>query len=104
MDNKRKFMRLERTIPVRQRPKKSGNIESTKAENISAGGLRIATDSSLDVGSKIDIEVDIPGAGNPYYAIGEVVWLKEKKMSSDKKFDMGIRFVRIVTKADLDGF
>ncbi|MFH1061456.1 MAG: PilZ domain-containing protein [Candidatus Omnitrophota bacterium] len=104
MDEKRRFNRLAQEMPIRQRIEDSDSIEVSKAQDISTGGLRIATDSPLDVGTKLNIEVNITGSSTPYYAIGEVVWYKEKNEAVDKKFDMGIRFIRIVSKEDLKNF
>lgn len=104
MEEKRRFNRLTQEMPVKQRPENSNDIELTQARNISTGGLRIATDSELNVGSKIDIEVNISGSSKPYYALGEVVWLKEMAENDDKKFDMGVKFLRIMTKKDGEEF
>jgi Tfp pilus assembly protein PilZ len=101
---KRKFSRLEQKMQVRQKAKDSDNIEAALTQDISAGGLRIATNKALEVGTKLDIEVNIAGASRPYYAIGEVVWKQENPNQENDKFDMGIRFVRIVSKDDLEGF
>jgi hypothetical protein len=104
MDEKRRFTRLSREMPIRKKVQNSDSIEVSKAQDISTGGLRIATDTPLHVGTKLNIEVDIPGSSTPYYAIGEVVWYKEKEQAQDNKFDIGIRFLRIVSKTELEGF
>ena len=103
MEERRKYARLKREMPVRNRPKESRNIEQTMARDISMGGMRITTNSKLEVGTKLNIEVNISDSVKPYYAMGEVVWLK-KNESADNTFDMGIKFIRIVTKEDLEGF
>jgi len=104
LQEKRKSVRLQEAIPVRQRAQDSKTIEVTQAKNISAGGLRVLTDTRLDIGSKLNIEVNIPRSLRPYYAQGEVVWLKEIKDNGDKKFDMGVKFLRIISKNDLEDF
>ncbi len=104
MQEKRRSIRLLEPIPVRQRSQDATSIEVTQAKNISAGGLRVVTDTRLDIGSKLNIEVNIPRSLRPYYAQGEVVWLKEIKDSGDKKFDMGVKFLRIISKNDLEDF
>ena len=104
MQEKRKSVRLQEAIPVRQRAQDSKTIEVTQAKNISTGGLCIATDTPLDIGSKLNIEVNVPRSLRPYYAQGEVVWLKETDGSGDKEFDVGVKFLRIISKNDLEGF
>lgn len=104
MDEKRRSARLEQELPIRQKVQNSDSIESVKAKDISTGGLRIATDSPLNIGTKLNIELQLTGSSSPYYAIGEVVWYREKEQSTENKFDIGIRFVRIVSKSDLEGF
>lgn len=104
MEEKRKFRRLVREMPARHRSHETDAIEITHAKDISTGGIRLATDSKLDIGAKLNIEVNITGSENPYYAIGEVVWLREKENTDEKKFDMGVRFIRVVKKEDLAEF
>ena len=104
MDEKRKFTRLEQEMPIRQKTENSESIEVSTAKDISTGGLRIAADTPLNIGTKLNIEVNITDSTSPYYAVGEVVWYKEKDQSVNKKFDIGIRFLRIVNKTDLDSF
>ncbi|MCK4823169.1 PilZ domain-containing protein, partial [bacterium] len=96
MQEKRKSGRLYEVISVRQRSQENQDIEVTQAKDISKGGLRIATDTRLDIGSKVNIEVSVPRSPRPYYTLGEVIWLKEAKNSEDKKFDMGVKFLRII--------
>lgn len=104
MDEKRRSARLEQELPIRQKVQNGDSIENVKAKDISTGGLRIATDSPLNIGTKLNIELQLTGSSSPYYAIGEVVWYREKEQSAENKFDIGIRFVRIVSKSDLEGF
>jgi len=104
LEDKRRFSRLEQNTPARQKVENSDFVEKTHSKDVSTGGLRLSTDSQLEVGTKLNVEVNIAGSARPYYAQGEVVWLKENEQSQNKKFDMGIRFLRIVTKEDLEGF
>ena len=36
----------------------------------------------------------------PYYAKGEVVWVKENTVSSEKEFEIGIKFIKLTHKID----
>lgn len=100
---KRKHKRLTQKIKVRHRIENEDRVENTEAKDISTGGLRITTDSRLNLGSKICVEMNLSSSTLPYYAIGEVIWFKENK-DSEKKFDIGIKFLRIVSKVDVKGF
>lgn len=80
----KKTSRLQEPIAIRQKAPEAKSIEATQAKNISAGGLRMTTDTRLDIGSKLNIEVHIPRSSRPYYAQGEVVWLKESKDKGEK--------------------
>jgi len=104
LEEKRRFHRLHQEMPVRHRLKTGNDVEQTKARDISTGGLCIGTDSKLDVGSKLDIEVNIGSVSKPYYAVGEVVWLKKALKSNAKKFDMGVKFLRVIAQRDSEGF
>ena len=101
MQEKRKASRLYEEFTVRQRPQEIQAIEVTQAKDISTGGLCILTNEKVDIGSKLNIEVNVPRSPSPYYALGEVIWLKELKDSKDKKFDMGVKFLRIISKNDI---
>ena len=91
-------------MPVRKRAHHSDRVEDGLGRDISMGGIRISTDAKLDVGTKLNVEVNISESVKPYYAMGEVVWLKSNEGQTDKSFDIGIKFLRIVTKEDLEGF
>ncbi|MCG2712511.1 MAG: PilZ domain-containing protein [Candidatus Omnitrophica bacterium] len=104
MQEKRKSSRLQEPFPVRQRAQDAKSAEVTQAKNISTGGMRIITDSRFDIGSKLNMEVNIPRALSPYYTQGEVIWLKEAEGSGDKRFEMGVKFLRVISKNDFEDF
>ncbi|MBU4305754.1 MAG: PilZ domain-containing protein [Candidatus Omnitrophica bacterium] len=104
MAEKRKHMRLVQEMPLRHCLEQSNDVENTMTKDISAGGVCICTDRQLSLGSRLEVEVAISRMSSPYYALAEVVWLKENKNSGNKKFEMGIRFVRIVSKSETKGF
>ncbi|MCP4649473.1 MAG: PilZ domain-containing protein [PVC group bacterium] len=101
MSEKRKYKRLSQVVPVRHRKQKEANVKSSQALDISTGGMRIASEAQLEIGSELNIEMHINKSAQPFYAKGEVVWLKEKE---NKTFDVGIKFVRVVQKTEIEGF
>lgn len=102
MQEKRRAARLQESFIVRHRALEEKSVEQTQANNISIGGMLLETDTSFEIGRKLNMEVNVPRSLEPYYVQGEVVWLQEAKAGAEKKFDMGIRFLRIIPKKDLD--
>ena len=64
------------------------------AENISTGGLFIATHQLRPAGEKFEITLNLPGHPE-IKAIGEVRWVREYSERSDVPPGMGIRFVSL---------
>jgi uncharacterized protein (TIGR02266 family) len=60
-------------------------------ENLSGGGLFIATYFVRPLGSKVEMCVRVPGRGNPLMLMGEVRWIREAS-ASDAWPGMGIQF------------
>lgn len=104
MAEKRKYARLNQDMPARHRTQQGAVIEPAFAKNISIGGVRLRAASGLDVGTQVDVEVAINKFGAPYYMRGEVVWQQENNPAEDKKFDMGIRFIRVLSRDEHQGF
>jgi uncharacterized protein (TIGR02266 family) len=69
------------------------NFYAGFAENISSGGLFIATHSLKPVGERLDIVVTLPDADGPIRAVGEVRWVREYSERSNVPPGVGIRFV-----------
>ena len=61
------------------------------AQDISLGGMRVYSDEDFPVGSRLDLDVLIPG-GAPVRCWGVVVWRAELGPSAPAKFDVGLRF------------
>lgn len=67
------------------------NFYAGLAENLSAGGVFIATHELKPVGSKIELSVHLPG-GARVQASGEVRWLRVFNEHSDSPPGMGVKF------------
>lgn len=67
------------------------NFYSGFAENLSAGGVFIATHKLKPVGSKIEVTVNLPGEVR-IQATGEVRWIRVFNERSDTPPGMGVRF------------
>lgn len=62
------------------------------AENLSEGGLFVATHTLKSVGSLMEIEVKLPGREGSLRVVGEVRWVRTYNETSDVPPGMGIRF------------
>jgi len=71
------------------------NFYAGFAENLSAGGIFIATHLVKPVGSKIEISICLPGIAGSVQGVGEVRWIREYNESSNVSPGMGIRFVEL---------
>lgn len=64
-------------------------------ENVSAGGLFVATHKLAAVGDQIELAIQLPGRAEPVTGIGEVRWLREPGPESDLSPGMGLRFLAL---------
>jgi uncharacterized protein (TIGR02266 family) len=69
------------------------NFYAGLAENISAGGLFIATHELQKVGSKIELTLRMPDSEEAYNITGEVRWLRLYNEQSDTPPGLGVRFL-----------
>jgi uncharacterized protein (TIGR02266 family) len=67
------------------------NFYAGFAENLSAGGVFIATHKLKPVGSKIELSINLPD-GAQVKAIGEVRWIRVFNERSDTPPGMGVKF------------
>jgi uncharacterized protein (TIGR02266 family) len=74
------------------------NFYAGFAENLSAGGVFIATHNLKPVGSKIDLSINLPD-GAHVRALGEVRWIRVFNEQSDTPPGMGVRFEDIEASA-----
>lgn len=63
--------------------------------DISEGGLFVATHQVLQRGSLIDLEFSLPDDQEPIHVQGEVCWVSEYNPTSDGHPGMGVRFTTI---------
>jgi uncharacterized protein (TIGR02266 family) len=68
------------------------NFYAGLAENLSAGGLFIATHKLQKVGSTIALSLRMPDSDEVYQIVGEVRWVRLYNDQSDTSPGLGIRF------------
>jgi uncharacterized protein (TIGR02266 family) len=69
------------------------NFYAGFAENISSGGLFIATHVLKPVGERLEITVNVPDRADPVRCLGEVRWVREYSEQSNVPPGLGIRFI-----------
>ncbi|HXN31053.1 MAG TPA: TIGR02266 family protein [Polyangiaceae bacterium] len=65
------------------------------SENLSEGGIFVATHALRPVGSRLDMVFTLPGVKGPMRAEGAVCWLRLHSDTSDLPAGMGLRFVSL---------
>ena len=74
------------------------NFYAGFAENLSAGGVFIATHKLKPVGSQIELSVNLPD-GVQVRALGEVRWIRVFNETSDTPPGMGVKFLDVSDEA-----
>lgn len=71
------------------------NFYAGLSQNISAGGLFIATHRIKRVGERIHLKFTLPGGSNPIECETEVRWIRENSslLRTDAATGMGVRFI-----------
>jgi uncharacterized protein (TIGR02266 family) len=84
------------------------NFYTGLTQNISAGGLFIATHHLRKIGDRITLKFTLPGSSKPVEVETEVRWIRENTalMRADGGTGMGVRFINLSPEAKtvIDGF
>jgi uncharacterized protein (TIGR02266 family) len=75
------------------------NLYAGLAENLSAGGLFIATHKLQKVGSKIELSLRLPDSEEEFAIVGEVRWVRLYNEQSDTSPGLGVRFLELPSGA-----
>ncbi len=73
----------------------ASNLYAGLTNNISEGGLFVASDQLLPRGSVLDLEFSLPDGGPPVRTTGVVRWLREDLDSIEEPPGMGVQFVEL---------
>jgi uncharacterized protein (TIGR02266 family) len=68
-------------------------------ENMSSGGIFIATHRLKQVGEQIEFTINLPDSKQPITGIGEVRWVRVYSEDSNVEPGMGVRFTQISAQA-----
>ncbi len=87
---KRIFDRSPLMLKVRY--KRANDFLADYTENISKGGLFIATEESFELGSMVEFEVSFPGLLDPIAIKGEVKWCRQSP-DGEERPGIGVQFL-----------
>lgn len=71
------------------------NFYAGFVENMSQGGLFIATHTKKNVGERVEFTVHLPGFAEPVNGIGEVRWVRLYSETSNVPPGVGVRFLEL---------
>jgi uncharacterized protein (TIGR02266 family) len=71
------------------------NFYAGLVENLSAGGVFVATHLLKPVGEKIELAIHLPDSEDVLRGLGEVRWIREYVERSELPPGMGIRFIEL---------
>ena len=75
------------------------NFFAGLTENVSVGGIFVATHALKPLGERVDVTLRLPDSEEPLTAVAEVRWLREYSERSDSSPGMGLRFIEIADAA-----
>jgi len=77
---------------------KEGKKQNASLADISPGGMKIACDDAVEVGSVISGQFKILPNLGPFYVKGEVVWIKpDSKQTDSRSYEVGVKFNKVST-------
>ena len=97
MDQKRQFPRfaLEAALTLRA----GGREVSGRTANLSRGGLCAMVNSSVPVGSRVEVELalifDNESVSEPLHVAGRVVWCTPVEKKSETQYQVGLSFLAV---------
>lgn len=93
MDERRNYIRIDRSMSVGYRVVKHVLGSGARSRNISAGGICLPMQQRFEVGVMLELTIDIAEI-NTISAIGQVVWTKFRD-DIHFPFELGIKFIKI---------
>jgi uncharacterized protein (TIGR02266 family) len=76
------------------------NFYTGLTQDISSGGIFVATGMSYRVGDKMTIRFTLPGRAEPIVTEAEVRWMRDSRYISDFSEGVGLRFVNLPAEAN----
>jgi uncharacterized protein (TIGR02266 family) len=77
------------------------NFWVASANNISEGGVFVATRELKPIGSQVEITIRLPAPHGLIWTLGEVRWIRETPAGAEAPLGMGIRFDSLSKEAQI---
>ncbi len=94
-DERRRFPRLN--APVYFRPAHR-RLPRRRVVDVGVGGMRVYSDESIAVGSRLEVELFLPDASS-VTCLTEVVWVRPLDTEAPARFDIGLSFLDVPDEA-----
>lgn len=99
MEERRRFVRLDTRLEVSYSVLPSGGPRQTVSKDISGGGICLFADRVLPLGTRMQVEMRLPGREQPVHFTAEVMWSEQYEVigrtQRDRAVEVGVRFVEI---------
>ena len=99
MEERRRFVRLDKNVEVSYWVLTSPDPFQTQTANMSAGGLCLTLDEPLPPRTPLAVEIRLPNRDRPITCVGEVVWCEWVPPKSDApphhSVEIGVQFLKI---------
>jgi c-di-GMP-binding flagellar brake protein YcgR len=94
MQEKRKFVRINKTMVVSYTISRNFLKSGTRSKNVSLGGMAMPTIQSFEPGTILDVEIRLDEDKKVIPLMAEVVW-SQRKDDSRYPFEIGVKFFEV---------
>jgi len=92
---RRKFKRFDAFMNVQCRSQQASVIETSGlSKDLSREGIKVSTDRSLETGTLVDLEIQLPDEVRPVRSTGKIMWSKANARE-DRGYESGVNFLLI---------
>jgi Tfp pilus assembly protein PilZ len=95
MEDKRRYIRVNKSLTIGYRPLKSFYRSGSRCKNISEGGICLPIFQSFEIGTQLELEIVSEESPRHITAIGKLVWITRKE-DHEYPFEAGIEFIKIL--------
>lgn len=90
---RRKFIRFDAKMDVEYRMRTNTEVEGiTSTSNLSKEGVGMAINRKLNLGTELEMKLQVPGDAMPIFAQGRVAWCRKLQ---EEDFGVGVRLTRM---------
>ena len=90
---RRKFKRFDAYMSVKFKAPETDELKGMSlSKDLSRDGLKMNSNQKVEVGTLLDLEIDIPDDPKPVRTTGKIVWSRPSD-GRNQGFDQGVRFM-----------